>query len=125
MSGLSISAFRSVRTVGAVLPSEALVPAADLKLPGQAPSDYRLPPGTTISAAVARSWETCLNAYRVWVTALEKRPSDDPAVALTRDTWLRPLLYELGFGHPTALKRGIEAPAGATRGRRGSRSRTT
>ena len=37
MTALSISAFPSVRTVGAVLPSEALVPAADLRvlLPGE------------------------------------------------------------------------------------------
>ncbi|WP_433803397.1 Eco57I restriction-modification methylase domain-containing protein [Actinomycetospora sp. CA-084318] len=114
MTALSISAFPSVRTVGAVLPSEALVPAAELKLPGQSATDYELPPGTTISAAVARAWEVCLNAYRAWVLEREKRPEDDAAVALTRDKWLLPLLDVLGYGRPDQLRlqRGVETPAG-------------
>ncbi|MCW2690777.1 MAG: putative type modification enzyme, partial [Mycobacterium sp.] len=42
MSGLS--AFRSVHTVGTVLPSEALIRASDLRMPGQSATDYLLPP---------------------------------------------------------------------------------
>lgn len=105
-----ISAFGSVRTVGAVLPGDALARAVDLRMPGQSAADYQLTPGMTVNAAAARAWEACLGAHRAWTAALARLPENDPAVALTRSTWLLPLLYELGFGRPEAQRRGIETP---------------
>lgn len=107
---VTISAFGSVRTVGAVLPGDALARAVDLRMPGQSAADYQLTPGMTVNAAAARAWEACLGAHRAWSAALARLPENDPAVALTRSTWLLPLLYELGFGRPEAQRRGIETP---------------
>ncbi|KGH45512.1 hypothetical protein IN07_16600 [Modestobacter caceresii] len=108
----SVTAFRSIRTVGTVLPAEALARAVDLKMPGQSASDYQLTPGMTVNAAVARAWEAVLGAHRAWTTALDKLPPGDPATALTRDRWLLPLLYELGWGRPTTLAAGLDVDAG-------------
>jgi Eco57I restriction-modification methylase len=95
-----------------VLPSEALTHAVDLRMPGQTAEDYQLTPGMTVSAAVARAWDAALGAHHAWKTALERRPAGDPATALTRDRWLLPLLYELGYGRPETLTGGIDLPPG-------------
>jgi len=108
----SVSAFRAIRTVGTVLPAEALARGADLKVPGQTAADYQLTPGMTVNAAVARAWDAVLGAHRAWTTALDKLPPGDPATALTRDRWLLPLLYELGWGRPTTLAAGLDVPPG-------------
>lgn len=112
MTATLLSAFRSVRTIGAVLPSDALARAVDLRMPGQSAEDYQLTPGMAVSAAVARAWEACLGAHRAWQAALQRLPDGDPATRLTRDKWLLPLLYELGFGRPEKLPAGIKLPPG-------------
>ena len=108
----SLSAFRAIRTIGTVLPSEALSRAVDLRMPGQTALDYRLTPGMAVNAAVARAWDAALGAHRVWKSALERLPITDPATALTRDKWLLPLLYELGYGRPEVLAAGVDLPPG-------------
>lgn len=108
----SVAAFRAIRTVGTVLPAEALARAVDLTMPGQTASDYQLTPGMTVNAAVARAWDAVLGAHRAWTTALDKLPPGDAATALTRDRWLLPLLYELGWGRPTTLAAGLHVPPG-------------
>ena len=110
MSGFS--AFRCVSTIGTVLTAEALASAAELRMPGQSAADYQLPPGTTVNAAVARSWDTLLAAHREWHKALEKLPEGDPAIKVTREKWLLPLLYELGWGRVDAVPSGLEVEPG-------------
>lgn len=108
----ALNTFRSVRTVGAVLPSDALARAVDLAMPGQDADAYRLTPGVAINAAAARAWDDCQSAYRAWLAALEKLPDGDPAEGLTRNKWLLPMLYQLGYGHPQTLRGGLETPPG-------------
>ncbi|MEP6528221.1 MAG: hypothetical protein ABJA86_13790 [Nocardioidaceae bacterium] len=110
MTGLA--AFSGVRTVGAVLPSEALTRAVDLRMPGQTAQDYQLTPGMSINAAAARAWDAALGAHRAWKDSLGRLPDSDPATALTRDKWLLPLFYELGWGRPEVLQAGIDLPPG-------------
>jgi hypothetical protein len=106
MSGLS--SFRFVRTVGTVLTAESLVSASELRMPGQSAADYQLPPGMAVNGAVARAWDTMLAAHREWHKALEKLPDGDPAIKVTREKWLLPLLYELGWGRVEAVPAGLE-----------------
>jgi hypothetical protein len=108
----TLSAFASVRTIGTVLPSEALARAVDLRMPGQSAEDYQLTPGMSVNAAVARAWDAALGAHRAWKTALDRLPSADPATKLTRERWLLPLFYELGYGRPETLPAGIDLPPG-------------
>lgn len=109
---MSGSTFRFVRTVGAVLTGDALAGAAELRMPGQTANDYQLPPGTTLNTAVARAWDTLLAAHREWRKALDKLPDGDPAIAITRDKWLLPMLYELGWGRVEAVHAGLEVDPG-------------
>lgn len=104
--------FRAVRTVGTALPSEAIPRANELRLPGQTAEAYQLPPGMAINAAIARAWEAMLGAHAKWRAALEKLPAGDPATKLTRERWLLPLLYELGWGRPEANSGGLAVPPG-------------
>ena len=106
----SLATFQAVRTIGTVLPAEALSRAIDLRMPGQSAQDYELTPGMTVNAAVARAWDAALGAHRAWKIALDRLPGSDAATALTRDKWLLPLLYELGYGRPEALSGGLDLP---------------
>jgi hypothetical protein len=108
----SLSTFRYVRTIGTVLTAEALATAAELRMPGQSSADYQLPPGTAVNTAVARAWDTLLAAHREWHKALEKLPAGDPAVKTTREKWLLPLLYELGWGRVDAVHAGLDVEPG-------------
>ncbi len=110
MSGLA--SFRSVRTVGTVLPSEALSLGAELRMPGQTATDYHLPPGMTINAAIARAWEAMRATHREWQRALDRLPAGDAATKVTREKWLLPLLYELGWGRPEILTAGLDVAPG-------------
>ena len=108
----ALAAFKAVGVVGTVLPHEALPRAAQLRMPGQRAADYQLPPGMAINAAIARAWEATLAAHQQWQRALGRLPDNDPAVKLTRDKWLLPLLDELGWGHPEAISAGLDVPPG-------------
>ena len=110
MSTLSRSRF--VRTVGTVLTGEALATAGELHMPGQTATDYQLPPGMAVNAAVARAWDAMLAAHREWHKALDKLPPDEPATKITRDKWLLPLLYELGWGRLEAVSGGLDVEPG-------------
>ncbi|MDP7724184.1 Eco57I restriction-modification methylase domain-containing protein [Mycobacterium sp. TY814] len=110
MSALTV--FRAVRTVGTALPAEAIPRANELRMPGQTAEAYQLPPGMAVNGAIARAWEAMLAAHRAWCTALERLPEGDAATKLTRDKWLLPLLYELGWGRPDVVSGGLVVPPG-------------
>ncbi|WP_244216563.1 Eco57I restriction-modification methylase domain-containing protein [Gordonia alkanivorans] len=46
------------------------------------------------------------------MAALERLPEHDAATKLTRDKWLLPLLYELGWGRPDVVGGGLPVPLG-------------
>ncbi len=104
--------FRAVRTVGTALPAEAVPRANELRMPGQTAEAYELSPGMSINGAVARAWEAMLAAHRAWALALQRLPEGDGATKLTRDKWLLPLLYELGWGRPDVVSGGLAVPLG-------------
>ena len=108
----ALNVFRGVRAVGTALPAEAIPRANELRMPGQTAEAYQLPPGMTVNGAIARAWEAMLAAHRSWSAALERLPAGDPATKLTRDKWLLPLLYELGWGRPEVVSGGLAVPPG-------------
>ena len=65
-----------------------------------------------VNAAVARAWDAMLAAHRAWQNALDKLPADDPATKVTREKWLLPLLYELGWGRVEAVTGGLDVAPG-------------
>ncbi|VBA35361.1 hypothetical protein LAUMK13_00705 [Mycobacterium innocens] len=106
------SVFRAVRTVGTALPAEAIPRASELRMPGQTADAYDLPPGMTINGAIARAWEAMLAAYLQWRSMLDRLPEGDTAIKLTREKWLLPLLYELGWGRPEVVGGGLTVQPG-------------
>ena len=110
MSGLS--GFQSLRLVGAIIPADALLKASTGAMPGQTPSDYDLIGGLAITAAAARAWEVLLPAHTAWKESLRRLPSGEAGTRITRERWLLPLLYELGYGRVPALASGVDLPAG-------------
>jgi N-6 DNA Methylase len=109
MSGLS--GFKSVQLAGAVIPADAITRAADGAMPGQKPADYGLVGSLTINAAAARAWDVLLPAHQAWKVGLV-RAAGTASTGQTRDRWLLPLLYELGYGRPTPLQAGVDLPPG-------------
>jgi len=65
-----------------------------------------------VNGAIARAWEAMLAAHHTWRAALERLPDGDAATKLTRDKWLLPLLYELGWGRPDVVSGGLAVPPG-------------
>jgi hypothetical protein len=108
----ALSVLRAVHTVGTALPAEAIPRASDLRMPGQTADTYNLPPGMTVNGAIARAWEAMLAAHGQWRTALDRLPENDAATKLTRDKWLLPLLYELGWGRPDVVSGSLPVPPG-------------
>ena len=95
--------FKAVRTVGTALPAEAIPRANELRMPGQSAEAYQLSPGMAVNGAIARAWEAMLAAHRAWRAGLARLPDGDAATKLTRDKWLLPMLYELGWGRPDVV----------------------
>lgn len=108
----ALNVFKAVRTVGTALPAEAIPRANELRMPGQTADAYQLSPGMAVNGAIARAWEAMLAAHRAWRTALERLPEGDAATKITRDKWLLPLLYELGWGRPDVVSGGLPVPTG-------------
>lgn len=108
----ALNVFKAVRTVGTALPAEAIPRANELRMPGQTAEAYQLSPGMAVNGAIARAWEAMLAAHRAWRTALERLPEGDAATKLTRDKWLLPLMYELGWGRPDVVSGGLPVPPG-------------
>ncbi|MCV7195928.1 Eco57I restriction-modification methylase domain-containing protein [Mycobacterium angelicum] len=108
----AMTAFRAVRTIGTALPAEALPRANELRMPGQTAEAYQLSPGMAVNGAIARAWEAMLAAHGAWVNTLRRLPAGDAATKVTRDKWLLPLLYELGWGRPDVVSGGLAAPPG-------------
>ena len=108
----AVNLFKAVRTVGTALPAEAIPRANELRMPGQSAEAYQLSPGMAVNGAIARAWEAMLAAHRAWRAGLARLPDGDAATKLTRDKWLLPMLYELGWGRPDVVSGGLAVPPG-------------
>jgi hypothetical protein len=100
MRGKQDDIFTTVRTEGALLPSDILrrVVEGDHELEGLDPESYHLDKSEKINEAVNRSWFRCLGAWRTFKAAIEKLPDADIGTTTTRERWLLVLFQELGYG---------------------------
>jgi hypothetical protein len=92
--------FTTVRSEGSILPVDLLqrVATADPSLAGLAPDNYYLLKTEKLNEAINRSWNRLLNAWGAFKSAQDKLPEKDAGTTLTRERWLLPLFYELGYG---------------------------
>jgi len=100
MRGKQGDIFTTVRTEGALLPSDILrrVVEGDHELEGLDPESYHLDKSEKINEAINRSWFRCLGAWRTFKAAIEKLPDADIGTTTTRERWLLVLFQELGYG---------------------------
>jgi len=98
--------FLTVRTEGAILPSDLLerIAAGDTDLGGLTPEAYHLADGEKITEATNRAWNRLLAAWSGFRSASEKLPATDVGTTLTREKWLLPLFQELGYGRLLTAK---------------------
>src|SRR5579864_3044750 len=90
----------AITTSGGFLPSDLLarLAAEPQALSGTRPEDYHLPSGRRLRDAISRAWSELLGQWTEFRDGLDRLPADDRATTVTRETWLLPLLTELGFG---------------------------
>ncbi|MCP4701673.1 MAG: type II DNA modification enzyme, partial [Gammaproteobacteria bacterium] len=91
--------FTTIRTEGALLPSDLLrrIADGDKSAPGLSPSDYHLS-GERINEAVNCSWLRMQAAWKTFEDASAKLPQKGAGTGLTREKLLLPLFQELGYG---------------------------
>jgi hypothetical protein len=92
--------FTTIRTEGAILPSDLLqrVAAGDKDIGGLEPADYHLVQGEPLNETIARSWNRLVGAWASFTDARDKLPAGDPGTSITRERWLLILFDELGYG---------------------------
>jgi hypothetical protein len=106
MSTRILAAFSTIRTEGAMLPSDILVRVAsgDKSLGGLEESSYHLAPGEKIGEATNRAWNRLQAAWANFQSAREKLAGTDTGTTLTRERWLLPLFQLLDYGRLQAAK---------------------
>ena len=106
MSARTLAAFSTIRTEGAMLPSDILVRVAsgDKTLGGVEESSYHLAPGEKIGEATNRAWNRLQAAWANFQSAREKLAGSDTGTSLTRERWLLPLFQILDYGRLQAAK---------------------
>jgi hypothetical protein len=92
--------FTTIRTEGAILPSDLLqrIADGDRNLGGLTPGDYHLQNGEKLNEAISRSWNRLLGVWETFNAARAKLSANDPGTGLTRERWLLFLFQELGYG---------------------------
>jgi hypothetical protein len=98
--------FLTVRTEGAILPSDLLerIAAGDPDLGGLTPEAYHLPDGEKITETTNRAWNRLLAAWSGFRSASDRLPATDAGTTITREKWLLPLFQELGYGRLLTVK---------------------
>lgn len=106
MSARTLAAFSTVRTEGAMLPSDILVRVAsgDKSLGGFEEASYHLAPGEKIGEATNRAWNRLQAAWANFQAAREKLPSTESGTSVTRERWLLPLFQLLDYGRLQGAK---------------------
>lgn len=100
-----MSSASSIRVAGSLLPPEVLAAMLSGGLEGLTPADYHLAVENPREAA-ARVWTHLLGVYRRFRDEIDRRPTTDPAIGLTRERWLTQLLSALDYGRVPATPAG-------------------
>src|SRR5260370_14707809 len=98
--------FTTVRSEGAILPVDLLqrIAQGHPNRDGLTPETYNLLKTEKLNEAINRSWNRLLSAWTAFKAAQDKLPEKDAGTTLTRERWLLPLFYELGYGRLLTAK---------------------
>ncbi|HNT74228.1 MAG TPA: restriction endonuclease, partial [Anaerolineae bacterium] len=89
--------FYTIHTEGGLLPADLLESILAGDAIGQAEGDFRLPRGARLSDEIAAAWADARAYWEAFNRGLRRLPEGDPAITLTRELWLAPLLRSLGY----------------------------
>lgn len=97
--------FTTIRTEGAILPSDLLQRISDSgkDISGLDEAAYHLS-GERINEAVNRAWNRLQSAWKSFQSARSELSETDLGTRITRERWLLPLFQELGYGRLLAQK---------------------
>jgi hypothetical protein len=100
MKDTSRNIFTTVRSEGAILPSDLLqrIVSGDKALEGLEAKSFHLLEGERINEAINRSWSRLRGTWANLQHALAQLSTTDAATRLTREKFLLPLFQELGYG---------------------------
>ena len=100
MKGHSRNIFTTVRSEGAILPSDLLqrIVSGDKTLDGLEAKSFHLLEGDRINEVINCSWSRLRGAWATFQHGLTQLASDEAATRLTREKFLLPLFQELGYG---------------------------
>src|SRR6202158_1849508 len=105
--------FATVRSEGALLPPDLLrrIADSDRSLGGLSPTDYHLGPNERLTEAVSRSWNRLIGLWSAFSPTVDRLTNlAEAGTGPTRERWLLPLFFELGFGRlPLAKSELIDA----------------
>ena len=91
--------FSTIRTEGAMLPSDILRRIAAGEVEGVRSADYGLPGAMKLNEAISSAWTLARAHWADFNAAREALGDhDETATVTTRQKWLQPLLEILGFG---------------------------
>jgi hypothetical protein len=92
--------FTTIRTEGALLPSDLLsrIAAGDPRLDETNDESYGLARREKIGETISRSWSRLCSAWERFRDAIRSLPEEDSGTTYTRDRWTLPLFQELGYG---------------------------
>ena len=90
------SPFTTIRTEGALLPTDLLQRISEGKLDGLSNESYHRP--EKLNEAINRSWNTLQGAWATFKSAQDRLSTTDHGTTLTRERWLLTLFRELDYG---------------------------
>ena len=95
-----MSSSNLIKIVGGLLPQQLLdrIAKGDATLPGTRPQDYSEDSANELNQAINRAWAALASKWASFVAARAAIGADERATVLTREKWLSPLFYSLGYG---------------------------
>lgn len=105
--------FTTIKSEGALLPTDFLQRLTRPDAPGVSPDSYHLARNERVTEAISRAWNRCVAA---WAGFDDQREQvSDAGTTLTRERWLLILFQELGYGRLAAARGGLTAGGKPTR----------
>lgn len=96
--------FPSIRVEGGLIPADLIDQIATGNAEGQTAADFHLRSGARLSDEIAAAWADARAYWHAFQRALDRLPDDDPATTPTRQLWIVPLLYALGYEQVTFMR---------------------
>lgn len=97
MTDLFSIAFPSIHIEGGLIPSDLVEQIATGDFSGQSPEHFLLDPYTRLSDEIAGAWADARAYWHAFQRAIDRLPEHDTATTPTRQLWIIPLLYTLGY----------------------------